>query len=133
MSQLGIKMLMMGHSLHKLDKSSLTDRMVLTDNNRLRTIGQIKDVAFWRYGQRELIVLLFCHLLQQAINAELVLGVAEHCHPIVLVLHIIALDDDKLLLLGGCAPTATAAAAVVVGTMALAAHVVARAGAALDL
>jgi hypothetical protein len=53
--------------------------------NGLRRIGLIEYVIVGWYGQRVVLVLLFGYGLQQSVNCELVLSIAQHGHPLVLL------------------------------------------------
>jgi hypothetical protein len=53
--------------------------------NGLRRVGLIEYVIVGWYGQRVVLVLLFGYGLQQSVCCELVLSIAQHGHPLVLL------------------------------------------------
>ena len=80
------------------------------EENGLGRVGRVEHVAVGRNGQRVQLVLLLVHDLQQAVDLELVLRIAQHRHPLILLAQRVGHEHNDELILIADATTATAVA-----------------------
>ncbi len=115
-SELCVEMLVVRDSLDQFDEGGLAYWMAVAWIGRLvwddgvGSVGQIEDVVGGGQGQAELRILFLGHLLQEPVDAELVLWVADLRHPLVFFMDGVTYNYDELLLLAAASAVVQATA-----------------------